>query len=85
MQDLRLRSNPNLESDRHTLWPLVLLRVSGCQSTTFGGQRDTDLDIGGKMYSRRGFEGIEVPGLQERSGPLLFVQVGRGIMSLGVD
>ena len=33
------------------------------------------------MYSRRGFENFEVPGVQERSGYLLFVQVGRGVVT----
>ena len=33
------------------------------------------------MYSRRGSGDIEVPSLRNRSGTLLFVQVGCGIMS----
>jgi len=33
-----------------------------------------------RMYSRRGPEHFEVPGVQERSGTLLFVQVGRGVV-----
>jgi len=34
------------------------------------------------MHSRGGFEDFEVPGVQECSGTLLFVEVGRGIVTV---
>ena len=36
------------------------------------------------MHSHRRFEDFEVPGVQECSSTLLFVQVGRGVMTVEI-
>ena len=45
-------------------------------------ETDTNFAIDGKMYSPRDFEYFEVPGVQELSGTLLFVQVGPAVVTV---
>lgn len=43
------------------------------------------MGINGKMHSRGGLEDFEVPGVQECSGTLLFVQVGHGVVTVDIS